>query len=454
MPPAFVPRSFTPPVTFAAPSPGDGFGASVASVAGNVAIGAPFDNGPSSPHHPGAVFLYDGVPTDDGISTNYAYGALIHVFADPNPAAGDEFGASIATVGNDLLVGAPGSSLTGPGDGAAYLFDANPEQPDIRRPAGDIHPPRPRRGAPGAFRRRGGRGQHERSDRRHRQGLRLGRGLRLRGRPHAAHVRQPAARHRQPACRRPAREFGAAVAGIGGDVIVGAPFDDDRGHRRPASSTCSTARPARRLTAIANPRPASSTGFGSAVASVGANILIGSPLDNTAGPAPARRSCYSPSGVLLQTFVQPDGGGGHFGASVAGTRHHGPDRRAGATLGTSDAGAAYLFDANPSSSTFGRPIAAEQEPTPVTGDAFGGAVGFLDINGALLIGAAGAGGSGAEAADLYQPGAPLSVSATTTYATAAPYDSVIVSGTFVVPGNFDTLTRLDRLGRRLAPRPS
>ena len=58
----------------------------------------------------------------------------------------------------------------------------------------------------------------------------------------------------------------------------------------------------------------------------------------------------------------------------------------------------------------------------------------------LLIGAEGAGGSGAEAADLYQPGAPLSLSATTTYATAAPYDSVIVSGTFVVPGNFDTLT--------------
>ena len=46
---------------------------------------------------------------------------------------------------------------------------------------------------------------------------------------------------------------------------------------------------------------------------------------------------------------------------------------------------------------------------------------------------------GLESADLYQPGVPLSVSATTTYATAAPYDSVIVSGTFVVPGTFDTL---------------
>ena len=82
-------------------------------MAGNAAIGAPFDNGPSATDHPGAVFLYDGVPPDDGVSAAYAYGSLIHVFADPNPAAGDEFGAAIATVGTDLLVGAPGSSLTG-----------------------------------------------------------------------------------------------------------------------------------------------------------------------------------------------------------------------------------------------------------------------------------------------------------------------------------------------------
>ncbi len=73
------------------------------------------------------VYLYDGVPTDDGVPSTYAYGALIHVFADPNPEPGDEFGASLAVVGNDLVVGAPGSSLSGPGDGVAYVFDANSE---------------------------------------------------------------------------------------------------------------------------------------------------------------------------------------------------------------------------------------------------------------------------------------------------------------------------------------
>src|SRR5262249_38395209 len=74
-------------------------------------------------------------------------------------------------------------------------------------------------------------------------------------------------------------------------------------------------------------------------------------------------------------------------------------------------------------------------------DAFATAVGFDDAG--LLVGAAGADGSGvrgAEAAYLYQPGALLSVSSSTTYATAAPFNSVILSGTFMDPGALDTHT--------------
>ena len=41
VPPVFTPNSFTPPLTYATPTPGDGFGESVASDYGNVAIGAP-----------------------------------------------------------------------------------------------------------------------------------------------------------------------------------------------------------------------------------------------------------------------------------------------------------------------------------------------------------------------------------------------------------------------------
>jgi Ca2+-binding RTX toxin-like protein len=440
VPPAFVPRAFTPPVTFAAPATGDDFGASVASVAGNAAIGAPLDNGPTATDHPGAVFLYDGVPTDDGVSTTYAYKSLIHVFADPNPAAGDLFGAAIATVGTDLLIGAPGSSLTGPGDGAAYLFDADPSSPTFGQLLATFTLPDADStheaefgaavaaanttiliGAPGKD---GGSGEV----------------VAFAGDPTQPTFGSPLFHIADPD-HLAGDQFGAAIAGISANLIVGAPFDNTAGagagtvYLFTFSGTTAT-----QTGMIVNPHPAVSTGFGTAVASVGPNVLIGSPLDATAGSGAGAAFLYDPSGTLLKTFVQPDGGGGHFGASVAGSGTTALIGAPGATLGTSDAGAAYLFDANPASSIFGKPIAAQQEPTPVTGDAFGSAVGFLDINGALLIGALGAGGSGAMAADLYQPGAPLSLSATTTYATAAPFDSVIVSGTFVVPGTFDTLT--------------
>ncbi len=116
--------------------------------------------------------------------------------------------------------------------------------------------------------------------------------------------------------------------------------------------------------AIVNPRPAASTGFGTAVASVGLNVLVGSPDDNTAGPGAGAAFLFDPSGVLLTTFVQPDGGGGHFGASVAGTQNTALIGAPGANLGTTDAGAAYVFDADPASPTFGEAIAAVQEPTP------------------------------------------------------------------------------------------
>ena len=100
LPPVFTANSYTAPLTYTTPSPGDGFGESVASNYGNVAIGAPFHNGT------GAVYLYDGVTTANETISTYAYGELIHVFADPNPEPGDEFGASLAVVGNELVVGA------------------------------------------------------------------------------------------------------------------------------------------------------------------------------------------------------------------------------------------------------------------------------------------------------------------------------------------------------------
>ena len=332
-------------------------------------------------------------------------------------------------VGNELVVGAPGSSLSGPGDGVAYVFDVNDESTTFGDLLATLTIPDPGAlndaqfgaavgatdtniliGAPGKD---GG----------------TGAAYEFEGDTTQSNFGDLLLEITNPDAQAGSR-FGAAVAGIGDNVIVGAPSDSTAG---PGAGTVYLfdGTTGAMTAAIVNPRPAVSTGFGTAVASVGLNVLVGSPDDNTAGPSAGAAFLFDPSGVLLTTFVQPDGGGGHFGAAVAGTQNSALIGAPGANLGTTDAGAAYLFDADPASPTFGLGIAAVQEPTPTTGDAFGTALGFDD--GALIVGAAGAIGSGvtgALAVDLYQQDATIMLSSVTTYATPAPNDSVILSGTF------------------------
>ena len=412
VPPVFTPDSYTPPQTFASATSGDGFGTAVAAIDGNVAIGAP------QAGSGGIVDLYDGVPTDDGVSTPDAYGALIATFHDPNATPDDEFGASVADFGDDLIVGAPGYTQAGVSSGIAYVFDANPESTTFGSLLltlsfpGTVHlfPTQiPAQfgasvtavgseivvGAPGA--------DPPLSP--------LGAVYLFDGTTGALvkTIRTPIAG---------ISDFGVSVAAVGADLLIGAPQANSGAGAAYLYDTSGNA-----LQTFLPPDGGGE--FGAAVAAVGANVLIGSPLDN-GGDGAAFLFFSSPSFTSPgspEQFVQPDGGGGEFGASVAGTANQALIGAPGANLGSNDAGAAYLFDADPSSPTFGNAIGAFQEPTPTTGHAFGSAVGIDD--GAIVVGAPSAGG-----VDLYQPGAPLSVSATTTYATLN-YDSVIVSGTFM-----------------------
>ena len=325
-------------------------------------------------------------------------------------------------VGNDLVVGAPGSSLAGPGDGVVYVFDANDEGTTFGELLATLTIPDPGAsneaqfgasvgatntnilvGAPGKDGGTGAAYEFEGDTTQSNFGELL------------LDIPNPTSQ--------PGSDFGAAVAADGNDVIVGAPTVDLAGAVGGVFLFDGTTGDP--ITSIANPDASTTMDFGSAVASVGSDILIGSPDDNDGAGA---AFLYAPpatvgTATMLTTFVQPDGGGGNFGASVAGTENTALIGAPGANLGTSDAGAAYLFDADPASPTFGQAIAAVQEPTPTSGDALGTAVGFDD--GALIAGAAGVG-----AVDLYQPTVPLSLSSATTYATAS-YDSVILSGTFM-----------------------
>ena len=271
------------------------------------------------------------------------------------------------------------------------------------------------------------------------------------------------------------QQFGAAVGATNTNILVGAPGNnggEGEVYEFEGDTTQSTF--GNLLLDIPNPDPQPASSFGAAVAGIGNNVIVGAPTVDLAGAVGGVFDFDGTTGTEITSIASPSttpiefgcGGGirrdeypdrvawrhGRCGCGLSlrsagdargrdaahdvrsarrrwrqlrcrGRRYaeHGIDRHPGAFLGTSDAGAAYLFDADPSSPTFGNAISAVQEPTPTSGDAFGTSVGF-DI-GALIVGAAGPIGSGvtgAEAVDLYQPGAQIAVSSVTTYLTPAP----------------------------------
>jgi FG-GAP repeat protein len=90
--------------------PGSGLGSSIAMVGSFVAVGARGGGSLSAP--PGAVYLFDRETT-----------AFVRKLTNPNLGmTSDLFGESLAAVGTNILVGAPGDD-SGVGTGAAYLFD-------------------------------------------------------------------------------------------------------------------------------------------------------------------------------------------------------------------------------------------------------------------------------------------------------------------------------------------
>ena len=102
--------------TFSDPSPGydELFGLSVASLGSNIIVGAPGTGGQGSWYAVGAAYLYD------------SQGNLLRTFYEPTPAFPDFFGGSVIGVDNDIVVGAPGATVDGISyAGAAYLFDTD-----------------------------------------------------------------------------------------------------------------------------------------------------------------------------------------------------------------------------------------------------------------------------------------------------------------------------------------
>jgi hypothetical protein len=133
---------------------------------------------------------------------------------------------------------------------------------------------------------------------------------------------------------------------------------------------------------IANPNPSPEAQFGYAVAVVGGNVLVGAPFDDAAATdAGAAYLFDGTSGALLRTFQSPNPQAGDwFGIAVSAVGNNVLVGAVGDNTGAEDAGAAYLFDG-----ATGALLHAFQKPTPAAADWFGGAVAAAGEN--VLVGA-------------------------------------------------------------------
>ncbi len=106
--------------TFTNPTPanGDQFGVAVSGISSNfiVIMGARQDD--TGATNAGSAYIFDGTT-----------GALLQTFNNPTPATGDQFGFSVAAVGNEVLIGAPLDDTGATNAGAAYLYGVSNQPP-------------------------------------------------------------------------------------------------------------------------------------------------------------------------------------------------------------------------------------------------------------------------------------------------------------------------------------
>ena len=131
-------------------------------------------------------------------------------------------------VGNELIVGAPGSSLSGPRDGVVYVFDVNAEGTTFGNLLATLTVPDPGK---------------------------LG-----------------------------GAAFGAAVGSTDTNILVGAPGNaNGTGEVYEFAGDTTQANFGSLLLDIANPTSQAASGFGAAVGGIGTNVIVGAPTVDLAG---------------------------------------------------------------------------------------------------------------------------------------------------------------------------
>lgn len=258
-------NSGTPTVPFATlnnpgPNEGDLFGQSVAIDGTRVVVGTP-NNRSNSGAEAGSAYVYDlssGTPA-----------VPVAILNNPAPAAGDQFGNSVAISGTRVVVGTPFDRSGADGAGSAYVYDLSSGTPTA--PMATLNNP------------------------------------------------SPAADDL----------FGYSVGISGIRVVVGAPFDATGASFSGSAYVydLNGGTPTVPAATLNNPSPAVNDGFGIAVAISGTRIVVGARGDNTGASDAGSAYVYDLSNgipiVLVGTLNNPiPAADDQFGYSVAidGTR--------------------------------------------------------------------------------------------------------------------------------------
>ena len=407
---------------------------------------------PTAPYTGGALYgsavavigdvLAVAVPSQNAVQLiDAATDAVLKTLIDPSASTTSGFGTVLAAVSSGLAIGAPSANN---GNGAAYLFDVNPLSPTfgqrlatLASPArlGDVNVrfgaslagvgTRVVVGAPGLVTSAVGAATE----------VRPGGAIVFDANPGAATFGQRLLAIANPASGGDSDGFGAAVAALGTDILVGAPLADVGGTDSGAVWVISGATGQKNGGALTDPDFATSQAhkFGQTLAVVGGTIAVGAPnAANASAPGAGAVYLYgSTSRALLKTIRDPEPGQGGFGSALTATATSLLVGAPRSGLGTASAGAAYEYDGDTLSPTFGNLLRAVQAPAPQAGDNFGSALGYYQNS--VLIGAPGTSG-GDGRAFFFRASTDLGVSASTVTETDAGYRSVILSGQVSDPG--------------------
>ncbi len=288
------------------PAIGDQFGYSVAISGNRVVVGAFLDDSGAS--NAGSVYVYDlsgATPTVPSVTLN-----------NPNPAAGDQFGYSVAVSSTRVVVGVNLDDSGAVNAGTAYVYQLSGPTPT----------------AP----------------------------LLVLGNPSPASSDQ----------------FGISVAIADSRVVVGASLDDSRASNSGSAYAYDLASVTPRVpVAVLNdPNPASNDQFGISVATSGSLVVVGASRDDAGASNAGRAYVYNlmsvtPTVPVLVLNNPSPFANDQFGNSVAVS-----GRRVvvGAMLddtGAVNTGSAYVYDLD--SVTPAVPVAVLNNPNPAGNDQFG-----------------------------------------------------------------------------------